>query len=77
MENDIINIEDFKHGLIDELKKYSDEDWYRLFLVIFLNSSNKELDNAHTKIINSLNDAFAISSVKKRYEKGEEHKRLW
>ena len=71
------NIEAFKSDLIDALKSYTENDWYRLFLVVFLNSKNEELDNLHEKILNCLNDSFAISSIKKRYELGEEHKRLW
>lgn len=75
--NDVLNIEDFKNPLVDELKSYTLSDWYSLFLVLFLNSSNENLDDLHESIMNGLNDAFAITSVKKRYESNEYHKRLW
>lgn len=71
------NIEDYKNGLIDEVKGYSISDWYNLFVALFINSNNQEMDNIHSNIVNAANDAFAIISVKKRYEKGENHKRIW
>lgn len=77
MEKERINIEDFHSELVEEVKAYSEEDWYRLFLVLFLNSSNEKLDNIYDNISTSLKDAFAISSIKKIHEDGETHKRLW
>ena len=71
------NIEDYKSDLIEEVKKYSIIDWYNLFVALFLNSNNKEMDDIHSNIINAANDSFAIVSVKKRYELGENHKRIW
>lgn len=73
----IENIEDYKSDLIKEVKKYSIIDWYNLFVALFLNSNNKEMDDIHSNIINAVNDSFAIVSVKKRYELGENHKRIW
>ena len=73
----IENIEDYKSDLIEEVKKYSIIDWYNLFVALFLNSNNKEMDDIHSNIINAVNDSFAIISVKKRYELGENHKRIW
>ena len=73
----IENIEDYKSDLIEEVKKYSIIDWYNLFVSLFLNSNNKEMDDIHSNIINAANDSFAIVSVKKRYELGENHKRIW
>lgn len=71
------NIEDYKSDLIEEVKKYSIIDWYNLFVSLFLNSNNKEMDDIHSNIVNAANDSFAIVSVKKRYELGENHKRIW
>lgn len=71
------NIEDFKSDLIEEVKQYSIFDWYNLFVALFLNSENQEMDTIHSNIVNAANDSFAIVSVKKRYELGEIHKRLW
>lgn len=71
------NIEDYKSDLIEEVKKYSLIDWYNLFVSLFLNSNNKEMDDIHSNIVNAVNDSFAIVSVKKRYELGENHKRIW
>lgn len=71
------NIEDYKSDLIEEVKKYSLIDWYNLFVSLFLNSNNKEMDDIHSNIVNAVNDSFAIVSVKKRYELGEDHKRIW
>lgn len=73
----IENIEDYKSDLIEEVKKYSIVDWYNLFVSLFLNSNNKEMDDIHSNIVNAANDSFAIVSVKKRYELGENHKRIW
>ena len=73
----IENIEDYKSDLIEEVKKYSITDWYNLFVSLFLNSNNKEMDDIHANIVNAANDSFAIVSVKKRYELGENHKRIW
>lgn len=73
----IENIEDYKSDLIEEVKKYSIIDWYNLFVSLFLNSNNKEMDDIHANIVNAANDSFAIVSVKKRYELGENHKRIW
>lgn len=75
--NNVLNIEDFNNPLVDELKSYTLSDWYSLFLVLFLNSSNEHLDDLYENIHDGLNDAFAITSVKKRYESNEYHKRLW
>lgn len=71
------NIEDYKSDLIEEVKNYSIIDWYNLFVSLFLNSNNKEMDDIHSNIVNAANDSFAIVSVKKRYELGEDHKRIW
>lgn len=71
------NIEDYKSDLIEEVKNYSIIDWYNLFVSLFLNSNNKEMDDIHSNIVNAANDSFAIVSVKKRYELGENHKRIW
>lgn len=71
------NIEDYKSDLIEEVKRYSIIDWYNLFVALFLNSNNKEMDDIHSNIVNAANDSFAIVSVKKRYELGEDHKRIW
>jgi len=71
------SIENFKNELVDEVKGYNSSDWYSLFVVLFLNSSGEEMDKLHSTIYNSLNDAFAIASIKKRYEMNEDHKRLW
>lgn len=71
------NIEDYKSDLIEDVKKYSIIDWYNLFVSLFLNSNNKEMDDIHSNIVNAVNDSFAIVSVKKRYELGENHKRIW
>ena len=57
------NIEDYKSDLIEEVKKYSIIDWYNLFVALFLNSNNKEMDDIHSNIINAANDSFAIVSV--------------
>ena len=73
----IENIEDYKSDLIEEVKKYSIIDWYNLFVALFLNSNNEEMDDIHSNIFNAVNDSFAIVSVKKRYELGENHKRIW
>lgn len=73
----IENIEDYKSDLIEDVKKYSIIDWYNLFVSLFLNSNNKEMDDIHSNIVNAVNDSFAIVSVKKRYELGENHKRIW
>ena len=72
-----MNMEDFKSEIIEEVKKYSGSEWYNLFLALFFNCSNEEMDELHTNILNSLNDAFAIVSTKKRYEYNEIHKRIW
>lgn len=77
MEKKRINIEDFNSELVEEVKKYSENEWYELFLVLFLNSENDEMDTIHTTISTALNDAFAISSIKRIHESGETHKRLW
>ena len=71
------NIENYKSDLIEEVKQYSIIDWYNLFVSLFLNSNNKEMDDIHSNIVNAANDSFAIVSVKKRYELGENHKRIW
>ena len=75
--NDILTIENFKNPLVDELKAYTLSDWYSLFLVLFFNSSNENLDDLYQQIHDGLNDAFAITSIKKRYELNEYHMRLW
>ena len=71
------NIEDYKNELIDEVKGYSTSDWYNLFVALFINSNNQEMDNIHSNIVNAANDAFSIISIKKIYENGENHKRIW
>lgn len=71
------NIEDYKNELIDEVKGYSISDWYNLFVALFINSNNQEMDNIYSNIANAADDAFSIISVKKRYENGEDHKRIW
>ena len=71
------NIEDYKNELIDEEKEYSISDWYNLFVALFINSNNQEMDNIYSNIANAADDAFSIISVKKRYENGEDHKRIW
>lgn len=76
MENRI-NIENFQSGLVNEIKEYTESNWYELFLTVLFNCQNEEMDDLHTKIINAANDAFAISSVKKRYENNETHKRIY
>ena len=74
---DVVDIENYKNDLIEEVKKYTNIDWYNLFVSLFLNSNNEEMDNIHSNIVNAANDSFAIVSVKKRYELGENHKRIW
>lgn len=76
-KNELLSIEDFKSDLIDELKAYNLSDWYSLFVILFLNSSGEKLDNLYEDIRNGLDDAFAITTVKKRYENNEWHERLW
>ena len=72
-----ISIENFHNELVDVIKEYTETNWYELFLTLLYNCQNEEMDNLHTRILNSLNDAFAISSVKKKYENNETHKRIW
>lgn len=59
------------------MRNFSEKDWYNLFVTIMLDSHNDEVDAFHSNVRNAIDDAFAITSVKKRYEEGETHKRLW
>lgn len=59
------------------MRNFSEKDWYNLFVTILLESHNEEVDDFHSKVRHAIDDAFAITSVKKRYEEGEVHKTLW
>ena len=52
------------------MRNFSEKDWYNLFVTIMLDSHNDEVDAFHSNVRNAIDDAFAITSVKKRYEEG-------
>lgn len=62
---------------LSNFKNFSQNEWYNIFVTILLNSHNEELENFYNNVRNAIDDAFAITSVKKRYEEGEVHNRLW
>lgn len=62
---------------LSKVKNFKEKDWYNLFVSILLDSHNEELENFYNSVKNAIDDAFAITSVKKRYEEGEVHNRLW
>ena len=62
---------------LSKVKNFKEKDWYNLFVSILLDSHNEELENFYNSVRNAIDDAFAITSVKKRYEEGEVHNRLW
>ncbi len=59
------------------MRDFTEKDWYNLFVTIMLEAHNEEVDRFHSNVRNAVDDAFAITSVKKRYEENENHKRLW
>lgn len=63
--------------LIDIVSKYTQSEWYSVFVSMLLSQKGMALDDTYYKIHNALNDAFAISTVKKRYEEQEQHGRIW
>ena len=62
---------------LNVMKNFSEKDWYNLFVTILLDSHGIELENFYNNVKNAIDDSFAIASVKKRYEEGEIHNRLW
>jgi len=62
---------------LSKVKNFKEKDWYNLFVSILLDSHNEELENFYNSVKNAIDDAFAITSVKKRYEENEVHNRLW
>lgn len=62
---------------LSKAKNFKQKDWYNFFVSILLDSHNEELENFYNNVKNAIDDAFAITSVKKRYEEGEVHNRLW
>lgn len=62
---------------LSNFKNFSQNEWYNIFVTILLNSHNEELENFYNNVRNAIDDAFAITSIKKRYEEGEVHNRLW
>lgn len=62
---------------LSKVKNFKEKDWYNLFVSILLDSHNEELENFYNSVKNAIDDAFAITSVKKRYEENEAHNRLW
>jgi hypothetical protein len=62
---------------LNVMKNFSEKEWYNLFVTILLDSHGVELENFYNNVKNAIDDAFAITSVKKRYEEGEVHNRLW
>ena len=59
------------------MRDFTEKDWYNLFVTIMLETHGEEVDKFHNNVRNAIDDAFAIASVKKRYEENETHKRLW
>lgn len=59
------------------MRDFTEKDWYNLFVTIMLEGHGDEVDKFHSNVRNAIDDAFAITSVKKRYEENETHKRLW
>ena len=74
---DIVDVIKENKELIDVVSKYTQPDWYSMFLTMFLSQKGVALDDMYHKIRNALGDAFAISTVKKRYEENETHRRIW
>lgn len=70
-------MEENTNNLMEEVKAYSQNDWYNLFVNMFLSGTGREIDEIHRRVRTAVDDAFAIISVKKTYEDGELHKRLW
>lgn len=62
---------------LNVMRSFSENDWYNIFVTILLDSHGEELEKFHSNVRNAIDDAFAITSVKKRYEENETHKRLW
>lgn len=62
---------------LNVMRNFSENDWYNIFVTILLDSHGEELEKFHSNVRNAIDDAFAITSVKKRYEENETHKRLW
>lgn len=62
---------------LNVMKNFSEKEWYNLFVTILLDSHGNELENFYNNVKNAIDDAYAITSVKKRYEEGEFHNRLW
>ena len=59
------------------MRNFSEKEWYDIFVTILLDSHGEELEKFHNNVRNAIDDAFAITSVKKRYEENEVHDRLW
>ena len=58
---------------LSKVKNFKEKDWYNLFVSILLDSHNEELENFYNSVRNAIDDAFAITSVKKRYEEKYNH----
>lgn len=59
------------------MRDFTEKQWYNLFVTILLEAHNDELEKFHSNVRHAIDDAFAITSVKKRYEDNETHNRLW
>ena len=70
---DIINATEINIG--ENWRKWGRETWYSVFVTMFLQTDNAEIQQYVDNVINAVNDAKAITTIKNRYEKNDRTQR--